>query len=222
MELFQCKPHHIRLTRVACASQYRAAQHGDRANPAHREHCVGCSVGKAHASGKDSSVAVASVKAMTTPREGRKRRDMSSSATAATAKPDRTCEHCKKVFSPHRRDQRFCPGGVCNAAHHRAKNRRGPARPRQKSFHVVTPDPPVATGFGKPFVSDRPPPPVRSGGALCVRPTDEAAAREAVMAAIDASPDLFSGLSVAAVPVLTKHVAIAVARAARDAGRGDR
>ena len=30
----------------------------------------------------------------------------------------RSCEYCKKPFFPHRKDQRFCPGGKCSNAHH--------------------------------------------------------------------------------------------------------
>jgi len=37
--------------------------------------------------------------------------------------PRRECEFCGELFRPHRKDQRFCPGGKCGNAYHSQRRR---------------------------------------------------------------------------------------------------
>ncbi len=125
MELIRCEPYSLRLTTVACATQHQLAQRGRPGTAGYRCHCVGCPVGKAHAAGEDSGAEVTSIEVVATPYLGKKARTLAKLA----AKPPRTCDQCQNLFAPWRDSQRFCPGGACSKAYHKAKRRKGKARP---------------------------------------------------------------------------------------------
>lgn len=190
MELFQCEPFRLRLTRASCASQYQNSKRGDTSSTTHRRECVNCPVGKSHAAGEDSGTVLSQVEVKASAFK-RKR------YVAKTGpKPDRTCDQCQTVFSPLRWGQKFCPGGKCNTLFQRAKNRKGPARKTASKAAVAAS-----------------PPPRTKGTKAKIYPTDQAHAHSVVMGAVEENPDLFSGLSAAALPVLARHVAGAIVRA---------
>lgn len=116
LDLYECKPYRARLSAVSCAAQFKMAARADTKSPFIHRECLGCTVGEANAETNPDADGKPSWPRP--PRNAAAKR----AARKRGEKPKCTCAHCGKKFVGHRSDQRFCPGGKCNAEFQRARN----------------------------------------------------------------------------------------------------